>query len=134
MKRILFVCTWNAIRSPMAAAMCTELHPNWQIESAGIYEEPIDPFAVAVMAEIGLDISGHDSQTLASVKGNLDISIALSPPAAEALAKLPDTVTGTCQTWNLYAPTDAEGNREQRLTAYRQLREELKGLLATLNG
>jgi len=60
---VLFACTFNAIRSPMAEALLKHLHGRHiYVDSVGVREAEIDPFAVVVMDEIGIDISHHRSK------------------------------------------------------------------------
>ena len=58
---VLFACGHNAVRSPMAAAFCRQLlGPSLYVASAGVRKDPLDPFAVAAMDEIGIDITAHE--------------------------------------------------------------------------
>ena len=68
MKRILFLCTGNSCRSQMALGFMRSLHPNWQSESAGLEAHGLNPRAVSVMAELGIDISAQPSQSLAELR------------------------------------------------------------------
>lgn len=61
---VLVACTFNAVRSPMAEALLKHLHGHHTyIDSVGVRTAPLDPFAVEVMDEMGLDISRHRPKT-----------------------------------------------------------------------
>lgn len=64
MKSILFLCTGNSCRSQMAEGWCRHYHPNWRVASAGVKAIGVNPRAVQVMAEVGIDLSTHQSQTI----------------------------------------------------------------------
>jgi protein-tyrosine-phosphatase len=89
----------------------------------------LDPFAVAAMEEIGLDISRHKPITfeeLDDLEGlNFDLIVTLSPPAHHRALELTRTVPAEVEYWPTVDPTGAEGNREQRLNAYREVRDQL---------
>ena len=67
-KRILFLCTGNSCRSQMALGFMRSLHPDWHSESAGLEAHGLNPRAVSVMAELGIDISAQPSRSLADLK------------------------------------------------------------------
>jgi protein-tyrosine-phosphatase len=128
MKRVLFVCSWNAIRSPMAEALLKARQPSWHVTSAGLYTEPVDPFAVAVMAELGLNIGQHQPQTLDDLPASaaFDYTIALSSLALAELGKRDVAFTGNLQGWTIPVPEGRETSREQKLDAYRAVRDILE--------
>ena len=80
---VLFACSFNAVRSPMAAAIARHLFPGKIfVDSAGARRGELDPFAVTVMDEIGLDISHHRPQTFEDLEdSNFDLIISLAPEA-----------------------------------------------------
>jgi len=127
---VLFVCGQNAVRSPMAASLFRQLFraPTY-VASAGVRKGDLDPFAVAAMDEIGLDIGKHRPITLAELEDweglNFDLIITLSPEAHHKALELTRTLAADVEYWPTPDPTAAEGSREQRLTAYRDVRDML---------
>jgi protein-tyrosine-phosphatase len=127
---VLFACGQNAVRSPMAAALFAQLlGKSVYVGSAGVQKGELDPFAVAVMAEIGIDIARHRPATfeeLDDLEGlNFDLIVTLSPPAHHKALELTRTLAADVEYWPTADPTAAEGNREQRLEAYRAVRDHL---------
>jgi protein-tyrosine-phosphatase len=118
------------VRSPMAAGIFRELFgKSVYVGSAGVQSGELDPFAVAVMDEIGVDIARHKPITfeeLDELEGlNFDLMITLSPPAHHKALELTRTLGADVEYWPTVDPTAAEGNREQRLDAYREVRDQL---------
>jgi protein-tyrosine-phosphatase len=99
------------------------------VGSAGVQKGELDPFAVAVMDEIGIDISRHKPLTfeeLDDLEGlNFDLIVSLSPPAHHKALELTRTVAADVEYWPTVDPTASEGSREQRLSAYRDVRDQL---------
>lgn len=127
---VLFACGMNAVRSPMAAGLMSQMFGKTvYIGSAGVQKGELDPFAVAVMEELGIDISRHKPVTfeeLEDLEGlNFDLIVTLSPPAHHKAVDLTRTVAAEVEYWPTVDPTGIEGNREQRLEAYRQTRDQL---------
>ena len=127
---VLFACGLNAVRSPMAAALCKHLFgADTYVASAGVRQGELDPFAVAVMDELGHDISKHKPMTFEELEDweglNFDLIITLSPEAHHKAIELTRTVAAAVEYWPTTDPTDAEGSREQRLDAYRAVRDQL---------
>jgi len=127
---VLFACGLNAIRSPMAAGLFQQLFgKSAHVGSAGVQKGELDPFAVAAMAEIGIDIARHKPVTfeeLDELEGlNFDLIVTLSPPAHHKALELTRTSGAEVEYWPTVDPTAEEGNREQRMQAYRQLRDQL---------
>jgi protein-tyrosine-phosphatase len=81
------------------------------------------------MAELGIDISRHKPHTfedLDELEGlNFDLIVTLSPPAHHKALELTRTLAAEVEYWPTHDPTAAEGSREQRLVAYREVRDEL---------
>ena len=119
--RVLFICTRNAIRSPMAEAIAQEAFPALTVASAGVDPMDVDGFAIAVMAEVGLDLMRHEAQDFSQI-ADYDLVIALSEQATASALPL---VGETLEQWSIADPSLVEGNRDQRLAAYRQVRETL---------
>lgn len=124
---VLFVCTHNAIRSPMAEAMLKHLQPRKVfVDSAGVRPGELDPFAVAAMQEIGLDITRHRPKTLDDLADeSFDMVISLSPEAHHRALEMTRTMAVEVVYWQTLDPTFVEGNRETRLDAFRQTRDIL---------
>jgi protein-tyrosine-phosphatase len=114
----------------MAAGIFRELFGKTvYVGSAGVQRGELDPFAVAVMAEIGIDIARHRPHTfeeLDEIEGlNFDLIVTLSPPAHHKAIELTRTLAAEVEYWPTVDPTAVEGSREQRLDGYRALRDQL---------
>jgi protein-tyrosine-phosphatase len=120
----------NAVRSPMAAGLFQQMFgKSIYVGSAGVHKGFLDPFAVAVMEEIGIDIARHKPVTFEDVEDleglNFDLIVTLSPPAHHRALELTRTNAAEVEYWPTIDPTGVEGSREQRLDAYRAVRDEL---------
>jgi protein-tyrosine-phosphatase len=127
---VLFACAWNAVRSPMAAGLAQQMFgQSVAVGSAGVQKGELDPFAVAAMAEIGIDIARHRPMTfeeLADLEGlDFDLIVSLSPPAHHKALEVAGVNGAQVEYWPTVDPTAIEGSREQRLDAYRAVRDEL---------
>jgi len=124
---ILFACTLNAVRSPMAAVMLRHLtRGSLYIESAGVRAGDLDPLAVEVMGEIGLEIAKHKPRRFEDLEdGSFDLVITLSPEAQHKAVELTRTAATRIEYWPTIDPTAVDGSREQRLAAYRLVRDQL---------
>src|SRR5215472_10060835 len=127
---VLFACGLNMIRSPMAAALFKHLFGSRAyVGSVGVRKGELDPFAAAVMDEVGLDISKHRPMTfeeLDELEGlNFDLIVSLSPEAHHRALELTRTNAVDVEYWPTVDPTDTDGSREQRLDAYRAVRDQL---------
>jgi protein-tyrosine-phosphatase len=127
---ILFVCRHNAIRSPMAAAIARELMPHVYVRSAGVEQGQADPFAVAVMAEKGLDISGRTPRTLEELADtSFDVVVTLAPEAHHHVLDMARTESFDVEYWPTLDPSGAQGSREQIMESYRATRDGLDKLV-----
>jgi protein-tyrosine-phosphatase len=127
---VLFACGLNSVRSPMAAALLRRLRgTGLYVASAGVRSGVLDPFAVAAMAEIGIDISGHRPMTFEELEDreglNVDLIVTLSPEAHHTALALTHRLAAEVEYWPTADPADIEGNRAQRLDAYRTARDQL---------
>jgi protein-tyrosine-phosphatase len=124
---VLFACNHNAIRSPIAEAAMKYLHgQKVYVQSVGLRPQPIDPFAVAVLDEIGIDLSRHRSKSFDDLEDDyFDLVISLSPEAQHRAVELTRTSSCEIEFWPTMDPSLITGAREQRLDAYRALRDDL---------
>ncbi len=124
---VLFACTENAVRSPMAEAILKYLHGRHiYVDSVGVRKGELDGFSVAVMDEIGIDISHHHSKTFEDLEDtSFDLVTSLSPEAQHKAVEMTRVVACDVEFWNTFDPSVIEGSREVRLEAYRQVRDEL---------
>ena len=125
---VLFACTFNSIRSPMAAALLRHLQGRHiYVDSVGVRDAEIDPFAVVVMDEIGIDISKHRAKTFDELEDtSFDLVVSLSPEAQHSAVELTRTSACELEFWPLPDPTAVEGSREEILAAYREVRDHLR--------
>src|SRR6478609_10806863 len=123
---VLLACTMNAVRSPMAAAMLRHLARGLHVESAGVRAGELDPLAVEAMDEIGLAIAKHKPRCFEDLEdGSFDLVITLSPEAQHKAMELTRTAATRIEYWPTMDPTAVDGSREQRLAAYRLVRDQL---------
>jgi len=127
---VLFACAMNAVRSPMAESLLQQMFPHaLYVRSAGVKKGEIDPFAVAVMAELGQDISIHKPITFEELEDweglNFDLIITLSPEAHHKALDLTRTLAADVEYWPTHDPSTSDGNREQKLDAYREVCDQL---------
>jgi protein-tyrosine-phosphatase len=127
---VLFACGMNTVRSPMAASLLQRMFPQAiYVKSAGVRKGELDPFAVAVMAELDQDISGHKPVTFEELEDweglNFDLIITLSPEAHHRALELTRAHAVDVEYWPTQDPTGTEGNREQKLQAYREVCDTL---------
>lgn len=129
-KAVLFACQFNSVRSPMAAALFGQMFgKSMRTGSAGVQDGELDPFAVAAMDEVGIDIARHKPMTfeeLEDLEGlDYDLIVTLSPGAHHRALDLVRRIPAKVEYWPTPDPTGLEGNREQRLDAYRGVRDQL---------
>ena len=127
---VLFACGLNSVRSPMAAALFRHMFGrSAYVGSAGVRRGELDAFAVAAMEEIGLDIAKHRPMTFEELEDweglNFDLIVTLAPEAHHKALDLTRTIAAEVEYWPTPDPTIVEGSREQRLDAYRAVRDQL---------
>jgi uncharacterized protein (UPF0262 family)/protein-tyrosine-phosphatase len=124
---VLFVCSMNSVRSPIAAALARRAFPGRLIaRSAGVTSGKADAFVHEVMEEVGIDMSVHTPHTMDElVATRFDLVITLSDDAVEAVRRR-RYEAGIVEHWSVPDPTLVEGNREAVLSAYRTLRDTLQ--------
>jgi protein-tyrosine-phosphatase len=125
---VLFACTRNSIRSPMAEALLKHfMGHRIYVDSVGVRAAEIDGFAVAVMEELGIDMSRHRSKSFEDLQDtSYDLIISLSPEAQHKAVEMTRTMACEVELWNTLDPSIVEGSREVRLDAYRAVRDQLQ--------
>ncbi len=129
---VLFMCNFNAVRSLAAEAVARHYFgKSIYVQSAGVRTgEPRDPFMVTALDEIGIDASKHKPKTIEDIEEweglNFDLIITLSPEAHHRALALTHTIAADVEYWQTPDPTLVQdGTREQRLDAYRDVRDGL---------
>ena len=131
---VLFCCTFNAVRSPMAEALARyyfgrEIY----FASAGVKAGELDGFAVAAMDDIGIDISKFKPHTFEDLEdSSFDLIVSLSPEAHHKALEFTRTLAVDVVYWPTIDPTAVQGSREQMLDAYRAVRDGLKKRIVAL--
>ena len=131
---VLFCCTMNAIRSPIAEGLMKRYHgARVYIDSVGITAGAADPLVTEVMREIGIDMSRHQPKPFGTLTDDsFDMVIALSEEARRGAERLTRYRHCDLRLWKVSDPSLAEGSRAARITAYRHLREELRDKILDL--
>ncbi|MGZ8363335.1 MAG: arsenate-mycothiol transferase ArsC [Caulobacteraceae bacterium] len=126
---VLFACTLNRTRSPMAEALAAQiLGPEVTVMSCGVQPcEEFDPFVFATLAETWTPLDDRPGRGFESLEEHrFDTIICLTPEAYdEARARLAPDRVHIAELWPVADPTDIEGSREQKMEAYRALRDDL---------
>jgi protein-tyrosine-phosphatase len=124
---VLFACSHNAVRSPMAENMLKHLAGSAiYIDSAGVRAGELDPLAVEVMGEVGVDLSRHQPKTFASLENSyFDLIVSLSPEAQHRAVEMTRAMACEVEFWRTLDPTDVAGSRAMQLDIYRQVRDSL---------
>ena len=131
---VLFCCTFNAVRSPMAEAIARyyfgrEIY----FASAGVRAGELDPFAIAAMEDIGIDIQKFKPHTFEDLEdSSFDLIVSLSPEAHHKALEFTRTLAVEVVYWPTIDPTAVQGSREQMLDAYRSVRDGLKARITKL--
>ena len=125
-KRVLILCTGNSARSQMAEGLLRhDAGSRFEVYSAGTIKSFVRPQAIAVMEEIGIDISGHRSKSVDEFTGQeFDYVITVCDNAKESCPVFP----GNTQRihWSFDDPADAEGSEEDKLGIFRRVRDEIR--------
>ena len=124
---VLFACTENSLRSPMAEALMKYLHGGQiYVQSVGVRPSEIDPFVLVVLDEIGIDRSQHRARSFEDLEDDyFDLVISMSPEAQHRAVELTRTMACDVEFWPTMDPSVIEGSREERLEAYRDVRDRL---------
>lgn len=125
---VLFCCTENSVRSPMAEGLLKQLlgHKVY-VDSCGVRGKEVDGFSVAVMDELGIDISRHRAKSFDDLEDtSFDLIVTLSPEAQHKAMELTRTMACDVEYWPTLDPSLTEGSRESRLDSWRQVRDQLR--------
>ena len=124
---VLFACSQNAIRSPMAENIMRHFYGRKvYVQSCGVRSGELDGFVIAVMEEIGIDVSRHQSRTFDDLdEGGFDLVVSLSPEAHHKALEMTRTQAIDAEYWPTLDPSAIAGSREQILDGYRQVRDAL---------
>ncbi|WP_380057471.1 low molecular weight phosphatase family protein [Falsihalocynthiibacter sp. SS001] len=131
---VLFCCDHNAVRSPMAEGIMKEMFGrSIYIQSAGVRSDlEIDGFAIAVCAEIGVELSRHQSRSFDDMQewgddlSSYDLVVALSPASQRRALDLTHLYHIEVEYWPILDPTGLGEGREERLNSYRQTRDQIR--------
>jgi protein-tyrosine-phosphatase len=125
---VLFACSMNAVRSPMAEALAKQLFGrDIYFASAGVRAGELDGFAISAMDELGIDISKHRPHTFEDLEdSSFDVIISLSPEAHHRALEFTRTMAVEVIYWPTIDPTAVQGTRENMLDAYRGVRDGLQ--------
>lgn len=133
---LLFACTSNTIRSPMAAGlMRLRFGSLIRVDSAGVRPgEEISAMAAFVMDEAGVDIAAHRPKGLEAFdeeeQTGFDLIVSLSPEAHHRALNLVPRLAAEAEYWPTFDPSLAEGSRDQVLMEYRSVRDGLERRIA----
>ena len=124
---VLFACTLNTVRSPMAEAIARHYFGrDIYFASAGIKRGEPDGFAIAAMEEIGVDMQAHRPHTFEDLAdSSFDLIVTLSPEAHHKALEFTRAMAVDVVYWPTPDATATQGSREQMLDAYREVRDKL---------
>lgn len=127
--KVLFLCTHNSARSQMAEGLLRELAGDrFEAHSAGTEATSVRAEAIAVMAEIGVDLSGAESKTLARyLEEEFEYLVTVCDDANESCPVFPGAMNRLH--WSFPDPSKASGGPEERLQVYRRVRNEIRARL-----
>jgi arsenate reductase len=130
-KRVLILCTGNSARSQLAEGLLRhDSGDRFEVESAGTKPGRVRPEAIQVMREIGIDISGHRSKSVDELAGEtFDYVLTVCDNAKESCPIYPGHSNRMHH--NFQDPAAVEGSEEQRLEAFRKVRDEIRMYLRT---
>jgi arsenate reductase len=126
MQRVLILCTHNSARSQMAEGLLRHMAADrFEVESAGTVETRVDPFAIAAMKELGIDISSHTSKTLDRfLDQRWDCVITVCDNANESCPFFPGAASRLH--WSFEDPSAAKGSDDEKLAAFRRIRDQIR--------
>jgi arsenate reductase (thioredoxin) len=129
-KRVLILCTGNSARSQMAEGLLRRsAGDHFEVFSAGTRPGRVRPEAIAVMRELGIDISGHRSKSVDEFAGqSFDYVLTVCDNAKESCPILPGRAIRIHG--NFDDPAELHGSEEERLALFRRVRDELRAYLS----
>lgn len=124
---LLFACSENSVRSPMAEALAKRLYGQASyIDSVGVRASEVDFFAAAALDELGIDVHRHHAKTFGDVDpSSFDLIVTLSPEAHHQALEFTRGTAAEVEYWPVMDPSVVEGSREMRLSAYRSTRDQI---------
>ena len=124
---LLFACSENSVRSPMAEALAKRLYGQASyIDSVGVRASEVDFFAAAALDELGIDVHRHHAKTFDDVDpSSFDLIVTLSPEAHHQALEFTRGTAAEVEYWPVMDPSGVEGSREMRLEAYRGTRDQI---------
>jgi protein-tyrosine-phosphatase len=124
---LLFACSENSVRSPMAEALAKRLYGQASyIDSVGVRASEVDFFAAAALDELGIDVHRHHAKTFDDVDpSSFDLIVTLSPEAHHQALEFTRGTAAEVEYWPVMDPSAVEGSREMRLSAYRSTRDQI---------
>ena len=127
--RVLFLCTHNSARSQMAEGLLrTMAGDRFEVQSAGTEKTAVHPLAIRVMAEHGIDISGHSSKVYDGlIAASWDSVITVCDDANERCPVFPGAIERLH--WSFDDPSRATGDEQARLVVFRRVRDEIEARL-----
>ena len=139
-KKILFLCTHNSARSQMAEGLLRAMHgEEYEAYSAGVAATSVDPRAVLVMKEMGIDISGQHSKTFSEFGDTIfDLAVTVCDRARKA-CPICSTRIDLTSSWprardvihrSFEDPAAASGSWEEQIEAFRRIRDEIADWLS----
>jgi len=139
---ILFCCDHNAVRSPMAEGLMKKFYGlDTYVQSAGVLADmDVDGFAIAVCAEMGVELARHKSrsfdemQKLGDELSSFDLVVALSPASQIEVAVITRFYSLQVEYWPIMDPTNIGEDRYHKLMAYRNARDQIIAKLTTKFG
>lgn len=123
---LLFACSQNSVRSPMAEALARRLYGNAVfVDSVGVRAGEADSFAATALDELGIDLR-HEAKTFEDVDpASFELIVTLSPEAHHQALEFTRSNAVEVEYWPVADPSAVEGSREQRLDAYRRIRDHI---------
>lgn len=125
-KRVLILCTGNSARSQMAEGLLRhDAGDRFEVESAGTKPSRVRPEAIAVMKEVGVDISGHRSKSVDEFRDQkFDYVLTVCDNAKESCPIYPGHANRLHHSFQ--DPAAVEGSEEERLAAFRAVRDQMR--------
>jgi protein-tyrosine-phosphatase len=124
---LLFACSENSVRSPMAEALAKRLYGQAvYIDSVGVRASEVDSFAAAALDELGIDVHRHHAKTFGDVDASsFEVIVTLSPEAHHQALEFTRGAAVEVEYWPITDPSAVEGSRDARLDAYRRTRDQI---------